>query len=458
MGSVLIVEDQAPVRYALRVLFESHGMRVAEATNADEAERAVKSSDVDVVVQDMNFAIGATSGDEGIALFRALRAHDAELPVILMTAWASLETAVLLAKEGATDYIAKPWSDEKLVATVRMHVAARTRRGRKDESLGAEVDTCGAVFRSAASRRLLSLAVQVAREPIPVLILGPNGAGKERVAEVIQRNSNRRDKPFLKVNAGGLPDSLLEAELFGAEAGAFTGATKARAGRFEEADGGTLFLDEIGNLSLAGQMRLLRVLQTGEFERLGSARTRRVDIRLITATNLDVYAAVRAGSFREDLLYRINVFELRVPPLCERVDDIIPLAESILRELADERGSEPRRLSDDAKRALRAYRWPGNVRELRNSLTRAMVLAPDRTIGAADFAIEPSAPASNRSLPSPLKTIPSRDELEAALARHGGNVRSVAAELGLSRQALYRRMEKLGLDVERFRNSEDDGP
>jgi DNA-binding NtrC family response regulator len=460
MGTVLVVEDQSAVRYALRVLFRAHGLAVEEAVTAEAAEARVLEGGIDLVVQDMNFVSGATSGEEGIALFHRLRAIDRDLPIVLLTAWASLDTAVRLAKAGAVDYVAKPWSDEHLVATVRAHLGVRELEGTRSEtSPGRGVprgaDTCGVVYRSQAMHKVLSLALQVARENVSILILGPNGVGKQKVAEVIQRNSARSAAPFVRVDAGALPESLLEAELFGAEAGAFTGASKARAGRFEAADGGTLFLDEIGNLSLAGQKRLLRVLQSGEFERLGSSRTKKVDVRLLSATNVDVYAAVQSGAFREDLLYRINVVELRVPPLAERPEDILPIARATLEELARERGTRPLDLSLPAVAALERHAWPGNVRELRNALQRAVVLARGPAVEEEHLALPEPRPSPPRRSGDRTPE-PTREAVEAALRRHDGRVRPVAAELGLSRQALYRRIEKLGIAVDAFRPERGD--
>jgi len=302
MLKVLIVDDQDAVRMALRVMFEVHGLPVLDTDNPDDALHLIATEDIGVVIQDMNYGQEHTSGEQGIALFRAIHQLDPDLPVLLMTAWASLETAVQLAKDGAADYIAKPWDDEKLLRNVQNLLRLRqlhqentrilSQQARARASLASSFDLCGLVYQSPAMHQVVALAVHVAPSDAPVLVTGPAGSGKEKLAEIVQSNSRRKQKPFVKVNAGGLPDDLLEAELFGAEAGAFTGAQKLRIGRFEAAHGGTLFLDEIGNLSLSGQARLLRVLQTGEFERLGSSATRKVDVRIVSATNADLQRAI----------------------------------------------------------------------------------------------------------------------------------------------------------------------
>jgi DNA-binding NtrC family response regulator len=317
-------------------------------------------------------------------------------------------------------------------------VAERDRQvevDRSHEELARRFDLCGVVYRSAAMHAVVQVATQVARAEVPVLITGPNGAGKEIIAEIIQANSSTRDGPFVRVNVGALPSELLEAELFGAEAGAFTGA-KAREGRFEAANGGTLFLDEIGNLSLTGQAKLLRVLQTGEFERLGSSQSRRVKVRILSATNTPLADAIREGRFREDLFYRLNLIELRVPPLAERRDDVLPLARHFL-----DAGFE---LTVEAERALLRHDWPGNVRELRNTLQRACLLATSTRIAVADLRLPASAPSITAD-GSVMVREPERGEIETALARHQGVVARAARDLGLTRQSLYRRMEKLGI-------------
>jgi len=442
-GSVLVVEDQPAVARALLLLFDIHGIDAFAASNADEALRAVGRGEVDVVLQDMNFTPGATSGDEGMALFRRLRQIAPGIPVVLLTAWTSLESAVQLVKEGATDYLAKPWNDEKLLTIVTQLL--ETRRGERERrgsraALAQTFDLCGIVYESSAMHRVVTLALQVAGADVPVLITGPNGAGKEKVAEIIQANSRRKKAPFVKVNAGALPDQLLESELFGAEAGAFTGANRLRVGRFESANGGTLFLDEIGNLSSAGQMKLLRVLQNGEFERLGSSETRRADVRLLCATNADL----RNGAFRQDLLFRLNVIDIRVPALRERREDIIPLARAFLASALRNSRSRAERFSEEACSTLVAYDWPGNVRELQNRVQRGVVTASGEVITPADLGFETLV---ERQAPSPVEL--ERAELERLLLESGGSVSTVAKSLGISRQALYRKMERLGITLER---------
>jgi DNA-binding NtrC family response regulator len=445
--TILVIDDNDAVRTALDVLLTLEGARVECAGTPEEGLARVARGGVDLVIQDMNFRREATSGDEGIALFRSLRAAQPDLPVVLLTAWTHLETAVELVKAGAADYLAKPWDNARLVTTVRnllqLHAALaaeRERLARVDRShaeLAARYDLRGIVYRSAAMHAVVQMATQVARADVPVLITGPNGAGKEILAEIIQANSAVRTGPFVRVNTGALPADLLESELFGADAGAYTGASKSREGRFEAADGGTLFLDEIGNLPMTGQAKLLRVLQTGEFERLGSSQTRKVHVRIVSATNASLAEAIRMGRFREDLYYRLNVIELQVPPLSERRDDILPLALYFL-----DPGFV---LQADAERALLRHDWPGNVRELRNCIRRACLLAGSQRIAATDLMLPVAGTAG--LLEMPLAREPDRDEIEGALARHEGVIAKAARDLGLSRQSLYRRMEKLGISA-----------
>jgi DNA-binding NtrC family response regulator len=442
MPTVLVIDDNPAVASALEVLFSLHEIETQRALTPEAGLALLEREAVDLVVQDMNFAADTTSGDEGVALFREIRRRFPDLPVILLTAWTHLDAAVQLVKAGAADYLAKPWDDRRLIAAVQNLIELgqanrelqqhRQRDRKRKHELERQYDLRGVVWNDPATERVLSLACQVARADVPVLIAGANGTGKERIAEIIQANSAVKNGPFVTLNCGALPSELIEAELFGADAGAYTGATKAREGKFEAADGGTLFLDEIGNLPPAGQMKLLRVLETGRFERLGSNRERQVKVRVISATNADLPAMIRAGGFREDLFYRLNVIELRLPPLAERPGDILPLAEQFL-------GAD-KSLSASARAALLRHAWPGNVRELKNVMQRAKLLSAQASIEAADLGLPTTAPP-----PASNDNEPDRESIERALSRAGGVVSQAAAELGLSRQALYRRMERLGI-------------
>jgi DNA-binding NtrC family response regulator len=455
MRTVLVIDDNPAVSQALGVLFGLHDIRTLAASSPQEGLEIVARDSVDLVIADMNFSADTTSGAEGADLFRALRDLQPDLPVILLTAWTNLESAVELVKAGAADYIGKPWNNDKLLASVenllelaeataeryRLRNEFRQRR----EQLAAQYDLCGIVFASEAMERVVELACRVARVSAPVLITGPNGAGKERIAQIVHANSEVRSGPFVAMNCGAVPVELIEAELFGVEPGAFTGANRARVGRFESADAGTLFLDEIGNLPLAGQVKLLRVIETGQFEPLGSSRIRTAKVRIVSATNADLPKSIRDGLFREDLYYRLNVVEIALPPLAKRTADILPLALHFL-------GSEFQ-LSDDAAAALLAHDWPGNVRELRNSIERVKLLARERVVSATDLNLPVSKRPAGRNEPmrpaAGIATRATRDgdqpgpeAIEASLREAGGNISRAAQSLGLSRQALYRRMER----------------
>ena len=441
MSTILVIDDNPAVATALDVLFSLHDHRTLRADTPEAGLALLAQAPVDLVIQDMNFSADTTSGDEGVALFHAIRSAHPDVPVILLTAWTHLASAVELVKAGAADYLSKPWDDHKLVATVTNLVElSETRRAlsqlrhsaRRQRDALARFDLRGLVFADAATERVVALACQVARADVPVLITGPNGAGKERIAAIVQANSAVRDGPFVTLNCGALPSELIEAELFGAEAGAYTGATRAREGKFEAADGGTLFLDEIGNLPLAGQIKLLRVLETGRFERLGANRERQVQVRVVSATNADLPAMIRAGQFREDLYYRLNTIELHLPALAERPADILPLARHFLE-------GSCRTLADDAAQALLAHPWPGNVRELKNVMQRATLLAQGAVLSRADLGL----PAAARGAGAEAE--PDRSAIEQAIARADGNLSQAAQELGLSRQALYRRLDRLGI-------------
>ncbi len=443
MRSVLIIDDNPGVLDALSLLFSLHDIRAITATSPQAGLDGLSREPVGLVIADMNFTADTTSGAEGVALFHAIRARNPDLPVILLTAWTQLAVAVELVKAGAADYLAKPWDDAKLLASVenllelgqaaREATARRAERNRRREALAARFDLCGLVYAADATERVVTMACQIARSNAPVLITGPNGAGKERIAQIVHANSAVKAAPFIAVNCGALPTELAEAELFGAEAGAYTGSTRARVGHFETAEGGTLFLDEIGNLPLSVQVKLLRVLESGDYQRLGSSRVRKARVRVLSATNSELPQMIREGRFREDLYYRLNVIELNLPPLAERMDDVDPLAEHFLRDSGAT-------LSEEARELLHVHSWPGNVRELKNVLERARLFCQQGTILPADLGLHVQPRAAARSLDDP-----SREAIETALAKAGGMVSRAAQSLGLSRQALYRRMERFGI-------------
>lgn len=432
MTQILIVDDNPDILEALELLLSLHGYRVLTAENEKQALMAVAHQSVDLVIQDMNFAQGITSGKEGKSLFKALKALNNDLPIILITAWTQLETAISLVKGGATDYLQKPWDDNKLLELVAQYSQKSQTKLKDKNSIENNKNSAeDFIYKSQAMYTLIAQAGKVADATVNVLITGANGAGKEKLADYIHQQSPRFNNAFIKVNMGALPHELMEAELFGAEKGAFTGANQARIGRFEAADGGTLFLDEIANLPLSGQMKLLRVLQTGEFERLGSSTTIKVDVRVLSATNADLTLAVQQGTFRQDLYYRLNVIELHLPELAQRQADIVPLAEYFI-------GSDYS-LNDEAKHALTNHAWLGNVRELENACKRALVFANNNMLAPSDFQLASSLVAS---------TTNEKEHIEQVLIKHNGVIKHSAAELGLSRQALYRRIEKYQIDVE----------
>lgn len=442
MKKILVIDDNEAVCTALMTLFQLQGYQVFIAQHPALAKSILQQQSIDLILQDMNFAQGEMSGAQGKELFYQLRADYPGIPVVLLTAWTHLDMVVELVKAGATDYIAKPWDDQRLLTTVAnaLKIKQLTEQNLKAErkqqerlGLFAGKDLCGLVFASTAMEQLLQMTLQLAPSNAAVLITGENGAGKEGIAQVLHANSSRKQQPLIKVNMGALPADLMEAELFGAEAGAYSGASKTRIGRFEAADGGTLFLDEIGNLSLSGQMKLLRVLQTGEFERLGSSQTRKVDVRIISATNADLTKAISLGQFRQDLYYRINVVQLHLPSLKDRVDDIVPLARHFL--------AGQKSLTKAAEQALQSYHWPGNVRELQNLCQRALLLTLSDEIDAADLALPQEQSSAKKALDDLDK-----QQIEQALQQAQGVVARAAKQLGISRQALYRRMEFYGIE------------
>jgi len=447
---ILVVDDQADVREALRMLLKSAGYGMVGAESPELALACLRGDDFAAVLVDMNYARDTTSGAEGLALIAQIAAQWPGLPVIAMTAWASIELAVAAMRDGAVDFIEKPWQNARVLAVLDSRIALdRSRRNAQRlgeaQALLLQDGAAGFVAESAPMQRLVEDLLRIAGSGANVLLLGENGTGKSLLAQLLHQWSPRRAQAFVKVNIGGLAPTLFEAELFGHVRGAYTDARQDRAGRFELADGGTLFLDEIGNLPLQQQPKLLRAIEDGEFERLGSSRTQRVDVRIVAATNADLDAEVAAGNFRQDLLYRLNTFQLRVPPLRERAADILPLARHYLAAACTRYRRPLPALARDAERALLGYAWPGNVRELAHAMERAALLADGTTLGSDDLRLQPAA-----AVAPALSTQLTLEEAEAlllrqALAQQQGNLQRAADQLGITRQSLYRRLGKHGL-------------
>jgi DNA-binding NtrC family response regulator len=445
---VLVADDQADIREALRLLGKGEGWRVETASSPADVLASVVAGELDVVLVDLNYSRDTTSGREGIDLLGELQRVDPQLPVVVMTAWSSVEGAVAAVRAGARDYVEKPWDNERLLAILRTQIelGRALRRGRllEHENQRLRAAPPDLIASARAMEPVLKLVERVGPSDASVLVTGEHGTGKEVVARLLHAASTRASRPLVTINAGGLPDGVFESELFGHVRGAFTDAKGARIGCFELADGGTILLDEIANMPLGQQGKLLRVLQTGEFHPVGSSRVRQVDVRVIAATNADLRAEVKAGRFREDLLYRLNTVEIVVPPLRERVEDLLPLAERFLRSATSRYGKRLEGFSIEAERALLQHPWPGNVRELEHAIERSVLLAEGPRVHVADLGL---ARASEGVHALEALTL---DEAEAhlirrALERTDGNVTQAATELGVSRSALYRRLQRYGL-------------
>ncbi len=448
--SVLIADDQTDVLEALRLLLKSEGYAIETVTTPGGALRALGERDFDVLLIDMNYMRDTTSGREGFDLLQRIREHDPTLPVVVMTAWGSVEGAVDAMRRGARDYVEKPWENASLLARVatQVELGRALRRARRLEDENALLRAPGApalIAESAAMQPVLQTLERVAPSDASVLITGEHGTGKDVLAACLHAASGRAERPLITVNAGGLSETLFESELFGHERGAFTDARSDRIGRFELADRGTLFLDEIANVPASLQAKLLRVLQTGELERVGSSRTRHVDVRVIAATNSDVAEEVSAGRFREDLLFRLNTIEIRLPSLRERREDIPALAAHFLSTFASRYAKSFEGFDADATRALLEYAWPGNVRELEHSVERSVLMASSPLILEADLGLHAAASRSGPAYEQMTLAEAERTLIEHALRRHQGNISGVARSLALSRSALYRRIKTHGL-------------
>lgn len=446
----LLADDQSDVLESLRLLLRSEGFEVTAVDSPAAVLAAVKGADFDVVLMDLNYARDTTSGREGLDLLQRLRRAEASLPVVVMTAWGSVELAVEAMRLGARDFVEKPWDNARLVSILRTQVelGRALRRGRRLEAenrMLREADEPTLIARSKAMEPVLELIEQVGPSDANVLITGENGTGKGVVARCLHAVSERRDKPLISVNAGGLSPGLFESELFGHVRGAFTDAKTDRVGRFEMADGGTLLLDEIANVAQPQQAKLLRVLETGEFERVGASRTQRVDVRVLSATNANLAVEVSDGRFRQDLLYRLNTIEIHLPPLRERRDDVEALAEYFLKGHREHYRKVIEGFEPAALELMASYPWPGNVRELDHAVERGVLMCRGERIRGSDLGLRS---VDGPGLPG-LEDLTLEDAerllIKKALQRSDGNVKQAAEHLGLSRSALYRRLERHGL-------------
>lgn len=451
-GNILIVDDNKNVLSALRILLSDYFENIVLLTSPNTLMSELRDKNPDVVLLDMNFSAGINSGNEGLFWLSEIKKADEELPVVLFTAYADIDLAVKALKGGATDFVVKPWDNAKLLATLQSAYSLRQSRKevkklREKQSvlnrdIQKEEDICWG--KSPAMQRLLTMIKKVAVTDANVLITGENGTGKELIAKMIHRYSPRAAETLISVDMGAVIETLFESELFGHVKGAFTDAKADRSGKFEAADGGSLFLDEIGNLSYPLQAKLLSALQTRHITRVGSNKSISVDIRLISATNKNLFKSVKEGEFREDLLYRINTIHLEVPPLRERREDIPQLADFFLRRLARKYGKSDLKLGEKTLCKLESYAWPGNVRELEHAIEKAVILSDNQELQPNDFYMrtpnETSFVVESFTLEEMEKIL-----IEKALRKYDNNISAVAAELGISRPTLYSKIRKYKL-------------
>lgn len=435
-GTLLIVDDNEDVLSTLELLLCAEFKDIKTASNPNSIFSILDTAPVEAVILDMNFSAGINTGNEGLYWLKRIRELRPDLPVVMLTAYGNVELAVDALKNGATDFILKPWNNRKLIDTAVVACQARQKN-----QIGQKSGQSPLFFgNSPAIQTLLKTAHKVARTDANILITGENGTGKEMLAREIHRLSPRKDKPMVTIDMGALSESLFESELFGHEKGAFTDAKESRIGKFEAADGGTLFLDEIGNLSLNLQMKLLAAIQNREICRLGSNKKIPVDIRLVCATNKDVIRMVKDGLFREDLLYRVNTIHLELPPLRERGQDILLLAQLFLEKYTAMYNRTELKMQERVGEKLLSYAWPGNVRELQHNVERAVILCEGTIIKAGDILVG----TTNRYTPPENTTLEEieRNVIEATIRKNDGNLSATAEQLGISRQTLYNKMKR----------------
>jgi len=446
---LLIADDQRDVLEALRLLLKPEGFGVETASSPAGVLDSLASHEFDAVLIDLNYARDTTSGQEGLDLLSRIQAIDSTLPVIVMTAWGSVELAVEAMRRGARDFIQKPWENARLLAVLRTQIelGGALRRSQRLEAENRLLRAEGLpkfIANADSMQPVLRLISSVGPSDANVLITGEHGSGKEVVARTLHGLSNRSSRPLVAVNTGGLPEGVFESELFGHVKGAFTDAKTDRIGRFELAHGGTLFLDEIANIPLSQQAKLLRVLESGEMERVGSSQTRRVDVRIISATNADLNQEVSAGRFRQDLLFRLNTVEIQLPPLRERRQDIPLLAMYFLNRYAQRYRKPSKTFDPAAMQTMLEYAWPGNVRELDHAVERAVLLSSGEAVRVSDLSLKTPRESTQRLEELSLEEVESL-LIRKAVDRYGGNISQAAEALGLSRSALYRRLQKYGI-------------
>jgi DNA-binding NtrC family response regulator len=448
---ILIADDQADILDALRMLLGDEGYEVTPARSPGEALERLEGSEFDLAILDLNYTRDTTSGQEGLDLMERIRAIDPTLPVLVVTAWSSVSGAVEAMRRGARDYIEKPWDDERLLVTIRTQIDLRRalRRSQRLQEANARLQrgaTPAFIGDSPAIQQVRQTIERIAASDAAVLITGEHGTGKEVVATWVHALSDRKAKPLVTMNAGGLAEGIAESELFGHVKGAFTDARFDRIGCFELADEGTLFLDEIANMPVRLQAKLLRVLQTGEVQRVGSSRLRFVNVRVLSATNADLPSEIAAGRFREDLLYRLNTVVIDLPPLRERLEDLEPLARHFLAHYAGRYRKPLAGFDEAAMRAMRGHRWPGNVRELAHAVERAVLMADVSAtlISARHLGLQETR---SGDVPADAMSLEDAERLFIlkVLARHNGDVRLASRQLGMSRSALYRRLQQYGV-------------
>jgi DNA-binding NtrC family response regulator len=449
LASVLVVDDQPDILEALRLLLKGQGFEVETVQSPAAALSILDRRDFDAMLLDMNYTRDTTSGREGLDMLAQLERLEPDLPIIMMTAWGSIDNAVEAMRRGARDYIEKPWDNARLISILKTQIELgsalrRTRRLERENTLLRRDNFPSMIAESPRMQPVLQLLERVGPSSANVLITGEHGTGKELVAQWLHAASLRAGRSFVPVNMGGLSEGIFESELFGHVKGAFTDAKTDRIGRFELADGGTIFLDEIGNVSLASQSKLLRVLQTGEVERVGSSKSRKIDARVLSATNAELDRAVADGKFREDLLFRLNTIEIRLPPLRERRDDIAPLATHFLARHAARYGKKLSGFDASAMRMLLDHAWPGNIRELDHAVERAVLMSTGTSIRPADLVLKSGGSGPSRIEELTLEEV-EKTLIQKALSRYDGNVSQAAKALGLSRSALYRRIATYGL-------------